>query len=389
MIRPAEIRQKAERKYPAYLQAILRGEPFAQLEIPCDTRYSKTSLAEFEREVRQLMSMSREKLGYGYSIRYQRVKTRYLGEQELPVGIYFAAAADYERYLGKEAEVAQFRTWSARLLGEFEELKDWVLRYPLKVVQYAADWERIIGICRYFKANPRPGRYMRQLPLGVSTKYVEQHQALLRELLDILIAGHVAFEEKQFERRYGLRYSEPQLRFRILDEAIRQQYFSGLEDLAVPVSQLDRLRLPVVRVLVVENKTSLYTALTIPDIPKAMVIFGGGYGVQVLQGLRWLAQVETLLYWGDIDAHGFEILAQFRGYFPSVRSVLMDEGTFSAFFEGDAGVPTTEKAGLPLEETEWAMYRTVVRNHWRLEQEKIPQAYVEECLMRHLFPGRS
>jgi hypothetical protein len=218
---------------------------------------------------------------------------------------------------------------------------------------------------------------------------VEQHQALLRELLDILIAEHVAFEEKQFERRYGLRYNEPQLRFRILDEAIRQQYFSGLEDLAVPVSQLDRLRLPVARVLVVENKTSLYTALTIPDIPKAMVIFGGGYGVQVLQGLRWLAQVETLLYWGDIDAHGFEILAQFRGYFPSVRSVLMDEGTFSTFFEGDAGVPTAEKAGLPLEETEWAMYRTVVRNHWRLEQEKIPQAYVEDYLMRHLFSGRS
>lgn len=387
MISPEAIRQKAERKYPAYLQSILCGQPFARLEIPGEKRYSKTSLAEFEREVRQLMSASREKLGYGYTIDYQRVKTRYLGEQALPVNIYFASAADYERYLGKEEEVALFRLWSARLLHEFEPLADWLMRYPLKVVQYAEEWERIIGICRYFRANPRPGLYVRQLPLGVGTKYVEQYQPLLRELLDILLAEHVAIEEKQFERRYGLRYSEPQLRFRMLDEAIRQQYFSGLEDLAVPVSQLDRLRLPVMRVLVVENKTSLYTALSIPDLAGTMVIFGGGYGVQVLRDLRWLAQVERLLYWGDMDAHGFEILSQFRGYFPSVRSVMMDEATFSAFFEGDAGQPTAEKAGLHLDNAELAMYRTVVRNHWRLEQEKIPQAYVEDYLQRALFPA--
>ncbi len=388
MISPGDIRRKAERKYEAYLQSILRGEPFVRIEIPGEKRYSKTSLADFEREVRELLRESCEKKGYGYTISYQRVKTRYLGEQDLPERIYFATAADYERYLGKEEEVALFRLWSARLLEALGDLREWVDRYPLKVVAHVGEWERIIRICQYFRANPRPGLYIRQLPLGLHTKYVEQHQPLLRELLDILIAEHIQADEKHFERRYGLRYNEPQVRFRILDETIRQQYVSGIEDLALPVSQLERLRLPLRCVLVVENKTSLYTALSLPDMPATLVIFGGGYGVQALRGLPWLAELETLCYWGDIDAHGFEILSQFRTYFPEVSSVMMDEATFSAFFEGDAGAPVAEKADLHLTASEWSMYRILVRHQWRLEQEKIPQAYVEAALARALFPER-
>lgn len=377
MISPDDIRLKALRRYTEYLQSLMRGEPFEPIEIKGVNAYTKTSLAEFQREMRLLMGASKEQCGYGYTIRYQRVKTRYLGEQELPVGIYFASAADYERFLGKETEVAVWRDWSERLSAEFAELRDWVLANPMKVVQYAAEWESILAVCRYFRANPRPGLYVRQLPVPVPTKFVERHQAILRELLDMMLGEQVDRAEKQFERRYGLRYSESLVRFRLLDAGLRRRYFSGVEDMAVPVTTFERLALPVERVLVVENKTSLYTALSLPDMPGTMVIFGGGYGVQSLRGAEWLDSVSDLWYWGDLDAHGFEILSQCRQYFPRVESVLMDAETFRTYFEGDAGVVVAEKSGLLLTEAERALYELLVRNNWRLEQEKIPQDYVE------------
>jgi hypothetical protein len=35
-------------------------------------------------------------------------------------------------------------------------------------------------------------------------------------------------------------------------------YFSGIDDIAIPVSQFEKLNLPIKKVLVVENKTTLY-----------------------------------------------------------------------------------------------------------------------------------
>lgn len=40
-----------------------------------------------------------------------------------------------------------------------------------------------------------------------------------------------------------------------------------------------------------------------------------------------------LYYWGDLDAQGFEILSQFRGYFPQAQSLLMDSETFNRFLK--------------------------------------------------------
>ncbi|HHB95345.1 MAG TPA: hypothetical protein ENK88_09420 [Campylobacterales bacterium] len=43
-----------------------------------------------------------------------------------------------------------------------------------------------------------------------------------------------------------------------------------------------------------------------------------------LKNIEWL-KTKEIYYWGDIDTHGFAILSQIRGYFPQVKSILMDE----------------------------------------------------------------
>lgn len=110
---------------------------------------------------------------------------------------------------------------------------------------------------------------------------------------------------------------------------------------------------------------------------KTIAIFGSGYSVSNLKNVNWFKNLE-LLYWGDIDVHGFEILSQFRGYFPHTQSRLMDKQTFDRFFENDLGTVSNITSKLNLTHSEQELYTILKLNNWRLEQEKIPFNYVNK-----------
>lgn len=377
MITPKEIRDKTEKKYLDFLSSLVEGLPFSKLVIRGDKSFTKSSLPEFEKEIQLINSQSKEKKGFGYTLEFQTVKTKYLGTQDLPTSIYFDTKKDFLKFLGKEKEVEQFNVNIGKIITEFEELKEWIIKNPSKIIQNQDEWEGILKVCRYFKQNPQPNLYIRELPINVHTKFVERNKSVLRELLDVLIAEQINREHKGFEKRFNLKYSEPQIRFKILDKRISQKYFSGIDDMAISVSQFETLKLPLNKVLVLENKTTLYTTLTLPNMDNAIAIFGGGYGVNNLKNVQWLTNLE-LLYWGDMDVQGFEILSQLRNYFPQTQSVLMDTQTFEKFFENDNGTPTNIYAKLNLTDDEQQLYDTLKTNNWRLEQEKIPFDHVNK-----------
>ncbi len=110
---------------------------------------------------------------------------------------------------------------------------------------------------------------------------------------------------------------------------------------------------------------------------KTIAIFESGYSVNNLKKTQWFSAVE-LFYWGDIDVQGFEILSQFRSYFPHAQSMLMDKVTFEKFFENDNGTPTNVSATLNLTEQEQQLYELLKINNWGLEQEKIPLYWIKE-----------
>src|SRR5690606_6989989 len=126
-----------------------------------------------------------------------------------------------------------------------------------------------------------------------------------------------------------------------------------------------KLELPIRKVLVVENKTTLYTTLTLPKMDDTVAIFGSGFSVFNLKNVRWFYNLK-LLYWGDIDVQGFDILSQFRSYFPQTKSILMDKQTFDKFFEDDNGTPTNISTRLNLTDEEQQLYDILKTNNWRL-----------------------
>jgi hypothetical protein len=377
MITPKEIKDKTERKYISFLQSLVEHRPFEKLVIRGDKSYTKSSLAEYEREIQLIHSQSKEKKGFGYSLDFQKVKTKHLGVQDLPISIYFDNEKDFLKFLGKENEVDFFKSNVEIILREFPELKDWIINNSKKVIDNVNEWQNILQVCQYFKQNPKPNFYIRELPVKVHTKFIERNKYIIREILDVLIYEHVNTEEKEFEKRFYLKYAEPQIRFKVLDKKISDIFFSGIDDIAIPVSQFEKLNLPIKKVLVVENKTTLYTTLTLQKMNDTIAIFGSGFSVFNLKNVRWFDNLK-LLYWGDIDVQGFEILSQFRSYFPQTKSVLMDKQTFEIFFENDKGTQTNISTILNLTKEEQELYDILKINNWRLEQEKITFEYVNE-----------
>ena len=89
----------------------------------------------------------------------------------------------------------------------------------------------------YFSHTPQPNLYIRELPIKVHTKFIEQNKGILKELLDILIADYVNTGEKRFEARYHLKYDEELIRIRFLDENLSHRYTGGLKEISLPISE--------------------------------------------------------------------------------------------------------------------------------------------------------
>ena len=108
-----------------------------------------------------------------------------------------------------------------------------------------------------------------------------------------------------------------------------------------------------------------------------MQIFGKGFQISLLKDADWLSD-KQIIYWGDIDVHGFQILSQLRSYFPKTQSCLMDIETFSKFRHlavTGAKTDRTELANLSSDENYLYTYLLSLEENDRLEQEKIPHIY--------------
>jgi hypothetical protein len=115
-----------------------------------------------------------------------------------------------------------------------------------------------------------------------------------------------------------------------------------------------------------------------------MVIWGRGYAVDALAPLRWLAELDVV-YWGDIDTHGFAILSRLRGMFPAVQSMLMDRETLLAHRDQWVREPSPATAVLTgLTEQETALSADlaggVYGDRVRLEQERVAFGAVERAI---------
>jgi hypothetical protein len=387
---PDDIRSQLNRKWESgqILAASIHGESMFPMRIPLKHPTATETGNRFDdvrRWITSLSGQSKNETASGFALEWRESNHRQLGKNRLPVAAIVESELDALTLIGKHKQARQFKTLADCTMSVFPQLGDWLQKRPLQVLKHTQDWPQLLNVMQWISQHPRPDIYLRQIDLpDIHTKFIERHKSLLIELLDIILPTDVIDLEatgvKEFERRYGFLSKPAQIRFRLLDPVSTLQ---GLTDLAVPATEMARLRLPVTTVFITENDIN---GLAFPGIAKSMVIFGLGYGLQVLKEISWLND-KTIYYWGDIDTHGFAMLDQVRHYFPHTESFLMDHETLLAHRQlwGEEGKPTSRDLdGLRPKEME--LYQKIINHSYgknlRLEQERIGINWLNAALSK-------
>jgi len=316
-------------------------------------------------------------------IEYKEFSFKSLGTQSLPVSITFENEKDYLKYLKKEQEFESYKKNYLIAIALFPSLQELFVQRPNLLVKEIEVVQKILKVCSFIQKNPMPNIYLRELPMrGVDTKFIQQNRALVDVFLENILEkkfynSHISkLSENGFEKKYGFKFEQPIVRFRILDEAF---FITGLSDISLPIEEFEKLEVGCENVFIVENKI---TTLSFPQMKSSLVIFAKGYGVGILKNCSWLKEKKTF-YWGDLDMDGFAILSQVRSYFAGVQSMLMDLQTIEKFM--DLAVESEQKqykelAFLNKEESliYERLHNDFYGQNFRLEQEKIPFSYLLE-----------
>lgn len=225
-------------------------------------------------------------------------KHRIQGKQRLPTEAWVDTLQDALALIGKDLQSRRFAESWRETEARQPTLLPWLLKHPLKALELADRWSRLLAVVEWLQAHHRPRVYLRQVDAaGVDSKFIEAHRGVLSELLDLALMPEMidrqAVGTSQFARRYGFLEKPTRVRFRLLDPTLPSlPGCEGHPDITLDATSFAALSLPLEHVFVTENETNF---LAFPSLPKAIVVFGAGYGWDALARATWLHTVKLLM----------------------------------------------------------------------------------------------
>lgn len=264
--------------------------------------------------------------------------------------------------------VARGRVRAARLAADFPQLTT-VAGTVRAVDGYTdTDFELLCAAAAWFACNTAAGLTPRQVPLeGLHAKWLNTHQPLICRLAGVGKPGLLP----RHPPRIHFTYLDPDY----LRSGGRRHDSATVGDTFTPADK------PKV-VVISENKD---TAIHFPQLVGGISVEGVGFtGAAAMAQLPWLAHTPQLVYWGDMDSAGFEIVSRYRSTGLRVDTVLMNLPTYLAYerfgtntdAEGKP-LPQPEAKPLPtLTDGERQLYDQLTDPVWGrflwVEQERIP-----------------
>ncbi len=208
------------------------------------------------------------------------------------------------------------------------------------------------------------GRPLRSVSIeGYDTKFLENHQGLLIQLLNIRFAGVLEVHDLE----------------KFLDAAesgghwlLVKPLSHGLlpfQQLRIRASELMTTQLPGKTLIVVENEKCAYQ---LPKLVDTIAILGAGLNLSWLKNSTF--KFKRIIYWGDIDSWGLKMLSMARCYQPNLQPLLMELEVFNKYQRFTVAEPSHAGKTSPtgLTKTEADLYQTLLASRCgRLEQELI------------------
>lgn len=296
-------------------------------------------------------------------------KRVYTTIQQVPVAVSVHSIEDAVSLVGNG--------WPERLPQAAERLRRIDDRFPgvsdrarllRRIVAYSdVDFALLLQAADWFTTHHGEGFTPRQVPIpGVHAKWLNTHQPDILALTGRDTLGLLP----RHPARIHFTYLDPDYRA----TGARHHDSATVGDPFTPPY-------PPQVVVISENKD---TAIHFPALPGGIAVEGAGYGGGTAAAFGWITAAPRLYYWGDIDAHGYEILNGFRDAGVPVVSILMDLPTYDEFEPYGTNIDASSRPltvstpkSLPrLTGEERAVYERLTAPEWhkhrRIEQERIP-----------------
>ena len=289
--------------------------------------------------------------------------------QDIPTAVTVPNLETAAHISGKQwpGRIQQARQRLATLQTEFPQATDWptIVRHTDDYTDL--DFTLLRTVATWFTSHDAHGLTPRQVPIpGVHAKWLNTHQRTIQLLTTQDTLGLAA----PHPARIHFTYLDPTY----LATGARQHDSATVGDTMTPAYT------PTL-VIISENKD---TAINFPPTAGGIAIEGAGTGGSTIAKFPWITQAPTLLYWGDLDPAGFEILNEFRKSGVPATSMLMNRATLNTYGQFGTNhdpqgrpIPTRRSTHEldQLTPEEAATYQQLVQTPngpKRLEQERIP-----------------
>ena len=391
MVSPEEIKTKAARKYKDFLRYeidLLFGEPkesFFPITIRADTGNVNDDLLQRQKDLQSLIAKSKNKTGSGYALELETIQSRKNGEQTSISRILFETKDDflsfinenktYKRFLNALELIKENKLFSNDKLCEWSKLH---LNDLLSEPENSHYWFDICLCAEWLNKNQDTKLYIREIPLPVHTKFIEQNSKLIQSLTE------KSDSILSFEETFGLKTKPCSVRFRSLSEKVSLPFsMTNLSECQIPIKDFECLDKEfsdqIKNIFIVENEM---VYLTFPKVPNSICIWGHGYTVNSLNNIEWFNS-KRIYYFGDLDEHGFDILSSYRRFYPNIQSFCMEKSDWNKHLQYAVVGKKLESSRIPenliVEENEvFQIIRNSTQN--RIEQERISVSYIQEKL---------
>lgn len=187
-----------------------------------------------------------------------------------------------------------------------------------KVVRTTIEWtdtdiELVIAAGHWFTANDATGLTPRQVPLeGFHAKWLNTGQTIVSVLCGKPELGLVT----RHPSVVNFTYLDPEHR------RVGRHHDSAVIGDAMTPAYMPRV------VIITENKD---TAVGFPEVAGGIAVQGHGKGARAVASLEWIRHCPLVVYWGDIDSDGYEILDEHRGCGLDAVSILMTPDTLREY----------------------------------------------------------
>lgn len=238
------------------------------------------------------------------------------------------------------------------------------------------DFQLLQAVSDWFMTNTAVGLTPRQVPVpGVHAKWLNTG----RPVVELLVGNPLELAQRH----------PPRIHFTYLDP---NHLASGARrfDSATVGDTIGIAYRPSI-VIISENKD---TAINFPATAGAIALEGDGFGGSTAAKFEWIVNAPLVVYWGDLDAEGFEILDGYRRDGVPAISILMGVETLCTYAswgttldKGGRTIRTRFPKALPaLTDDERAAYVAVCSGDdglpLRIEQERIPLQEARSAVLR-------